>query len=243
SSFFILHPSSFMLHSLSHHAYAIAGTAEDMLPELLCMLETSLKVRTKGNPDFLLQQYETMGIGEAHELKKSAERKSVSDDKKVFVVLARGITREAQNALLKVFEEPPADTHFFLVVPSFALLLPTLRSRLEVLDLHPDGEGADIKIATEFLAGTVPARLSFVQKMLKELEQEKKKQEDSSELLLEKTRILAFLDSLEYTLAKRDHVAVAPALREVLEVKKYSRDRAPSLKLLLEHLALVLPRL
>ena len=29
---------------------------------------------------------------------------------------------------------------------------------------------------------------------------------------------------------------------ELLEVKKYSRDRAPSFKLLLEHLALVLPR-
>ncbi len=231
-----------MPHSLSHHAYCIAGTTEDMLPKLLRVLETNLKVRTKGNPDFLLEQYETMGINEAHALKESAERKSVAGDKKVFVVLARGMTREAQNALLKVFEEPPADTHFFLVVPSFALLLPTLRSRVEVLDLHPDGEGTDIKTATEFLAGTVPVRLSLVQKMLKELEQEKKKQEDSSEPLLEKGRILAFLDSLERTLAKRDHTLVAFALREVLEVKKYSRDRAPSLKLLLEHLALVLPK-
>lgn len=231
-----------MFNSLSHHAYALTGNAEDTLPELLRVLETSLKVPTKGNPDFLLQQYETMGIDEAHALKESAERKSVLDGKKIFVVSARGMTREAQNALLKVFEEPSAGTYFFLIVPSFALLLPTLRSRLEVLDLHPDGESSDTKTATDFLARTVPVRLSLVQKMLKELEQEKKKQEDSSEPLLEKGRILAFLDSLESTLAKRGLVAIASALREVLEVKKYSRDRAPSLKLLLEHLALVLPR-
>ncbi len=233
----------FMLDSLSHHAYALAGNAEDILPELLRTFETKLKLRTKGNPDFLVQQYETMGIAEAHALKTSAERKSVSGGKKVFVVSARGIGREAQNALLKVFEEPPVDTHFFLIIPSFTILLPTLRSRLEVLDLHSDKEGSDTKIAVEFLAGTVSARLALVQKMLKELEQEKKKQEDSSEPLVEKGRILAFLDLLEQTLATRDRLVVAPALREVLEVKKYSRDRAPSFKLLLEHLALVLPKI
>ena len=231
-----------MFHSLSHHAYGIAGSAEDMLPELLRVLEADHKVRIKGNPDFLLEQYETMGIDKAHALKGYAERKAVSGGEKVFVVFARGITREAQNALLKIFEEPPASTHFFLIIPSFALLLPTLRSRLAVLALHPTGESGDIKNATEFLACTVPARLSLVQNRLKELEQGKKKQGGSSELLLEKTRRLAFLNSLERTLAKQDHIAVSPALREVLESKKDSRDRAQSFKLLLEHLALVLPR-
>lgn len=231
-----------MLSTLSHHAYALAGNAEDVLPELLRIFETKLKLHTKGNPDFRVLQYETMGIDEAHSLKESAERKAVSGGKKVFVVSARGITKDAQNALLKVFEEPPADTHFFLIVPSLALLLPTLRSRVEVLGVESEEHNSDKELVAEFLSGTVPARLALVQKMLKELEQEKKKKEDSSEPLLEKARILSFLDSLEQMLAKQTLVTVAPALREVLEVKKYSRDRAPSLKLLLEHLALVLPK-
>jgi hypothetical protein len=76
--------------------------------------------------------------------------------------------------------------------------------------------------------------------MLKALEGEKKEKEDSTKILTEKGKIFGFLDALERKLAK-ESVKNAKALLELLEVKKYSRDKAPSFKLLLEHLALVLP--
>src|SRR3989338_8882990 len=125
--------SYFMVHSLSHHAYAIASRAGEILPRLCADLERAASIRAKSNPDFRLERYEMMGIGEAHALQDFAQRVAVAGGEKIFVVSARGITKEAQSALLKIFEEPPEHTHFFLIVPSLALLLPTLLSRLFIL--------------------------------------------------------------------------------------------------------------
>lgn len=219
-----------MIDSLDHHAYGLAGNAETVLPKLIASLE-KLGVTTKGNPDFRIERYETMGIDEARVLKEASERTAVSGGKKVFIVSVKGITREAQNALLKVFEEPAQNTHFFLIVPVFEILLPTLRSRLSLVR----AENAEAQVSSEaerFLEASVPARLKTIQALLKAVEEEEGKQ-----------TLVAFLDGLEQTLATKERSSTAQALTEVLEAKRYSRDRAPSFKLLLEHLALVLPKI
>jgi DNA polymerase-3 subunit delta' len=52
------------------------------------------------------------------------------------------------NALLKILEEPPANTLFFLVSHAPGRLLPTIRSRCRRLDFSPlDGEGAGLRRA------------------------------------------------------------------------------------------------
>ncbi len=43
----------------------------------------------------------------------------------------------AANSLLKTLEEPPPDTIFFLIAPSAAGVLPTLRSRCQLFNFHP----------------------------------------------------------------------------------------------------------
>ena len=49
------------------------------------------------------------------------------------------LTTEAQNALLKLLEEPPAGTHFILTASSAQGLLPTIRSRSQQIIVHqPD---------------------------------------------------------------------------------------------------------
>ena len=47
------------------------------------------------------------------------------------------MTAAAQNAMLKLLEEPPASTLFLVVVHSLAATLPTIRSRSRVEKLHP----------------------------------------------------------------------------------------------------------
>lgn len=47
------------------------------------------------------------------------------------------LTEQAQNALLKSLEEPPATSHVFLVTASPQALLPTIRSRCQVLRFSP----------------------------------------------------------------------------------------------------------
>ena len=235
-----------------HHAYGVSGEADALVPEILEALAASVQFAARGNPDFREERYELLGIDEAHALKEAAGRTAVTGGlpaapgrpaqagKKIFVVSARGITKDAQNALLKIFEEPPADTHFFLIVPSFNLLLPTLHSRLSILQVSDSRGGREI-LAEEFLAKPAPARIALVQEMLKALQQEKDDKADSPEPLREKERIMEFLSALERALAGTVWKN-GDALAQVLVAKRYSRDRAPSFKLLLEHLALVLPR-
>ena len=55
----------------------------------------------------------------------------------VIVDAAETLNRNAANALLKLLEEPPTDTVFFLTCPSPSALLPTIRSRCRLLGLAP----------------------------------------------------------------------------------------------------------
>lgn len=57
---------------------------------------------------------------------------------KVYVLFdAQAMSPQAQNALLKILEEPPAQTFFLLTCLSVYSLLPTIRSRTQVLSLTP----------------------------------------------------------------------------------------------------------
>ncbi len=49
---------------------------------------------------------------------------------------AQCMNRQAQNAALKILEEPPAATYFFLLCDSAATLLPTVRSRAPVIRMQ-----------------------------------------------------------------------------------------------------------
>jgi DNA polymerase III subunit delta' len=63
---------------------------------------------------------------------------------------ADGLERSAQNALLKVLEEPPSGSVFLLVTAHPDLLLPTVRSRCPQLRFRPLTEG---EVALALLGG------------------------------------------------------------------------------------------
>ncbi|MCV3483202.1 DNA polymerase III subunit delta' [Campylobacter sp. CNRCH_2014_0184h] len=48
---------------------------------------------------------------------------------KIIVILAKSFREEAQNFLLKLFEEPPKNVYFIIVAPSKNVFLPTILSR------------------------------------------------------------------------------------------------------------------
>ncbi|RDU65744.1 DNA polymerase III subunit delta' [Helicobacter equorum] len=55
-----------------------------------------------------------------------------SDRERFLILMAPSYSIEAQNALLKILEEPPQNVHFVLIVPSKNALLPTILSRLHI---------------------------------------------------------------------------------------------------------------
>lgn len=214
-----------------HHAYCILGDREKMAPQILHALEAAVGFVARGNPDYWPGVYGVLGIDEVRLIKEAAGRQAVAGGCKMFLLAAHGITKEAQNALLKIFEEPASDTHFFLIFPTAELLLLTLRSRMFLIDCRENDapESAD---AIAFLQATLPSRLKKVQALLKKMETEAAGPE----------KILGFLDALERLIQKgKQEKEGREAIEQLFLSKKYGRDRSPSLKLLLEHLALVLP--
>jgi hypothetical protein len=55
----------------------------------------------------------------------------------VIIDQAQLLTKQAQNALLKTIEEPPAGTILILTAPDITSLLPTILSRVQVLQVLP----------------------------------------------------------------------------------------------------------
>lgn len=60
----------------------------------------------------------------------------------VIIEHAQGLTTEAQNAFLKVLEEPPQDTLLIMTVHNQRALLPTILSRTQQLIVYAPSEGS-----------------------------------------------------------------------------------------------------
>ena len=58
----------------------------------------------------------------------------ISESQTKYIIFgAKSFTKEAQNSLLKVLEEPPRNIEFIIISPTKSNLLPTIRSRLPII--------------------------------------------------------------------------------------------------------------
>lgn len=224
------------LKDLSHHAYCIVGEPARLHGELAAILEKRHKVRFHGNPDLFDRACETFAIDDARELKAFAETKPVdSAGSKVCLVATGSITVEAQNALLKLLEEPPEYARFFLIVPSAHLLLPTVKSRLATIEAGETdvpgatgGSGEIGTIAREFLRLAPAKRFDMVKKFMDEVAKEKRSKQDAIDLL----------NAIEREVHAAGAAKNADRLDALELARTYMHDRSPSLKMLLEYVAL-----
>lgn len=224
------------LDNLSHHAYYLVG-GNSACTELVAELNKHHKIQTEGNPDFFTKKYEVFTIDDARKLKTEAEMRPVGNQasaKKIFVIQIDNITVEAQNALLKLLEEPTESTHFFFIVSAAHLLLPTVKSRMSFIESGPRTQAnaatdASSKEAETFLKMSVPKRLDHVKKLVDDITKEKKTKQDAIE----------FLNSIQSEIyGKSGAKKASHALAVIEKARSYMNDRAPSLKMLLEYVAL-----
>ena len=199
------------------NTHVVAGGSEHISSIFSFLKDEGIK--TRANPDVYVRAYRQFGIDEA--LKPVGERR-------VFVVAAPDMTREAQNALLKTLEEPPGNALFFFILPSPETLLATLRSRVQMLVLERQGK-SEILDAKQFLAALPQKRLDLLKPLLEKGEDEKR----------DLGAILGFLASLERTLAKAKDTT---GLHAIYRARKYVADRGALVKPLLEQVALLTPR-
>lgn len=128
------------------HALGLSGdngagkgyVAFNLCAQLLCInIET-----TKIHPyvKLLDASVEKTGIDDIRELQKFLTLTVPGSDKIKRVVILEHfdiISHEAQNALLKTLEEPPADTVIIVTYTRATQLLPTIHSRLQSIQISP----------------------------------------------------------------------------------------------------------
>lgn len=85
----------------------------------------------------------SISIEKIRELQKFLQLKTIGTQplrRAIIIEHANTLTTEAQNAYLKLLEEPPADTVMVLTVSSQRALLPTILSRVQTITVHPPTE-------------------------------------------------------------------------------------------------------
>jgi hypothetical protein len=219
-----------------HHAYGILGNINEVKKEIFSFLEKDLKFSTVGNPDFWQGEFNVFKINDSRALNEAHLNKPVKYGQKVFVIFTNFITKDAQNSLLKMFEEPTADTTFFLVLPGATDLLATLKSRM----IFGKGGGViDSKLsALDFLNAKIGKRLEIVAKIVKDIKDEKATKSEAITFIKNLERVVKDNWKSKKTNSGRD--AGLLAVEDLEKAISYASDESPSIKVILEHLALVL---
>ncbi|MEX2014146.1 MAG: hypothetical protein WD896_02205 [Parcubacteria group bacterium] len=200
------------------HANLLIGASEEAEVYLRALCDNS-GIKIANNPDFFIFQTEIFGIDEARQLSTMAARKALGGAK-IFLLIPARLTLEAQNALLKTFEDPFPNTYFFLGVREEGLVIPTLRSRMQTFRLRanvtPRSEEAE-----GFLTLSIKERLLFAKSFA----------EGEKDLTI-------FLDDLLLSLRKQN--GKERLVESVYNVRRLVHDSAVAPRLVIEHLSLVL---
>ncbi len=159
--------------------------------------------------------------------------KSAYNGERTALISFHTIGIPAQNALLKILEEPQEKIRFILITSNKSNLIPTVLSRLS----HHEPKGLkqeDRKYAQLFLE-TPPSqriKLDFITKLLTKTDEEDRKDREAV-----RTFILSLTSELSI------HKDFSKFITETLEVASYASDPSSSGKALLEYLALLLPQI
>ena len=139
-------------HTLSRYLAAAAVCTEAERPCGQCRACRQANALT--HPDIRITAPEdgkkTVLVDQIRALRQEAYIKPHTASRRVFVIdKADSMNPQAQNALLKVLEEPPGSVLFFLLAESKAALLPTVLSRCTVFSLAPPEHEAALAFLRE----------------------------------------------------------------------------------------------
>lgn len=212
-----------------HHAYAIVGERSRGRAHVEAILTGDLGMTLAANPDIRVVEMDTYSIDEARLLKSEHYLKPMGE-RAVHIVMFNAITSEAQQSLLKVTEEPVPNVHFFFILPTLQGILPTLRSRLMIVQLDPEenSTGKNSR-AKKFLAATPAERLEMIAPLIEDKD---------------KQAAIAFLNELEAVvpeLIAEGKFAEAKMLGETIKMRGFLQGRSASVKMILEHVVLTMP--
>lgn len=218
-----------------NHSYIVVGDPQKILIELKEYFEQRFGVgfTSSNNPDFRLDDFLTWGVDESRELKIFNSLRPVSWSAKVCIVVPGVITLQAQNSLLKTLEEPSAGTHFFIITRRLEEYLPTVISRCQVLKLEAGIFPSElIKLAEDWLSSDISRRFEITKNILKN--------QENNQTYISKW-LNCLLDVFWNKVSDRADKKISNATQSLLTAIIYSGQRGASFRVILEHLAGLIP--
>lgn len=111
---------------------------QDGEPDLTC--PECQRILSGNHPDVVVAKPEgrQIKVDEIRHLKDEFTKSAVEGNKKLFVIHdAEKMTNNAANSLLKFIEEPGPGIYILMLTTNKGAVLPTIRSRTQVIELHP----------------------------------------------------------------------------------------------------------
>lgn len=220
-----------------YHSYVLEGNPEEIAYSLRIYLEDRGEVN-KQSEDMSLNLYDSFAIQDSQRIKEWYQNKPTDGKKKICIIGAKFINREAEQTLLKIIEEPTENSHFFIVVPDSSLLLGTILSRVHLIK---NGEGIndeELKIAKDFLNLNLPGRIEKVGEIIKEF----KDNENSGGLRYSAISLINGIERIIYEKWKKDldNEDLKFILGELKNCREFLSTPGASVKMILEHISLII---
>jgi len=227
------------LDNPNHHAYLVIGNVENNFEAFRLAFRKKILKNEIEAADVSIRSYQSLSIDDARAIKDAQSTLPIGERRFVLISI-ESIQHEAQNSLLKLFEESVRSV-FIICARHSSIFLPTLLSRFYILESphKVEEKTTSQKTATisvnDFLPNTISGRVVLLEPIIKE-----------------KDKILAenFLNDLESTLHKNFFVSkqeygltvnLTGVFEAIFASRRFLRGRSPSVKMILENICGIVP--
>ena len=146
-------PTGVGKETVAHYFAQLIFCQREAQPPTVCGACLACRKVDSGNhPDlqFIRPDGSLLKIGQIRELQKQIIYEPFEARRKVYILTdVERMNEEAENCLLKTLEEPPASSVLILLTSNIRALLPTTRSRCQILQFHPLSTQALTEILVE----------------------------------------------------------------------------------------------
>ena len=220
-----------------YHSYIVEADPESTAPILLEHLRERGDIDDT-NLDVLYQIYDSFTFNDCSLIKEWHSNLGVTSKSRVCIIGTKFINSEAERALLKILEEPAVRTHFFIIVPNAQVLLDTILSRAHVLRLSNSRNITNDKNAEMFISMNTNNRIEHISQIIKK----NKDNENSGGLRSDAIELINGIERITHRELQKDKTnkELLFILEELKKGREYLGTPGASVKMILEHIALVI---
>lgn len=220
-----------------NQAFVIEAEEEKGIAVATHWIAKELGIAAVANPDVIVLRYGLLSVEDARKVCELAIGAPFRGNAKVIIVAAGRAYHEAQNALLKLFEEPPQGIYLFFILSSLGGLLPTLRSRVQILG-ESDTHTTIREEAEVFIRATKEKRSALIKKLTTGSDEDERRENRE-----EAIAIINGVEQAAYAaFKKKESVELAALLQDISVLRGNLYDRSAPVRMILEHLSLVIPK-